>query len=133
MPSSYLFGVNNEGRVHHLSTGGNVWRELPYVGHDFKKISAVPHFLWALGSDHQIYLYVYGFDIPIKVKEEAYENEVCIWVLYIQNDTDIEKHVEQDKARLKRCLKTIFENYSICNVYAFSLYKNILQSGLKVE
>lgn len=76
MPSSLLFSINNEARVHTLSTSGTMWRELPYVGHEFKKLSAVPHFLWALGVDHQIYVYVYGLDIPIRVREEAYENEV---------------------------------------------------------
>ncbi|XP_018569624.2 tectonin beta-propeller repeat-containing protein isoform X2 [Anoplophora glabripennis] len=52
-----------------------MWRELPYAGQEFKKLSAVPHFLWALGGDHQIYVYVHGLDIPIRVREEAYENE----------------------------------------------------------
>lgn len=54
-----------------------MWRELPYVGQEFKKLAAVPHFLWALGGDHQVYVYVHGLDIPIRVREEAYENEVC--------------------------------------------------------
>ncbi|XP_072376481.1 tectonin beta-propeller repeat-containing protein [Diabrotica undecimpunctata] len=75
MPSSLLFGINNEGRVHTLSTTGSVWRELPYAGQEFKKLSSVPFFLWALGGDHQIYVYVYGLDVPIRVVEEAYENE----------------------------------------------------------
>lgn len=76
MPSSLLFGINNEGRVHTLSTTGTMWREIPYAGQEFKKLSAVPYFLWALGGDHQIYVYVHGLDIPIRVREEAYENEV---------------------------------------------------------
>ncbi|CAH0558227.1 unnamed protein product [Brassicogethes aeneus] len=75
MPSSLLFGINNEGRVHTLSTTGSMWRELPYAGQEFKKLSGVPHFLWALGGDHQIYVYVHGLDIPIRVVEESYENE----------------------------------------------------------
>ncbi|CAH1183527.1 unnamed protein product [Phaedon cochleariae] len=75
MPSSILFGINNEGRVHTLSTSGTFWRELTYAGQEFKKLSAIPHFLWALGGDHQIYLYVYGLDVPIRVVEESYENE----------------------------------------------------------
>ncbi|XP_076270197.1 tectonin beta-propeller repeat-containing peroxin 23 isoform X2 [Rhynchophorus ferrugineus] len=75
MPSSLLFGINNEGRVYTLSTTGSMWRELPYNGQDFKKLSGVPHFLWGLGGDHQIYVYVHGLDIPIRVREESYENE----------------------------------------------------------
>ncbi|CAH1130207.1 unnamed protein product [Ceutorhynchus assimilis] len=75
MPSSLLFGINNEGRVHTLSTMGSMWREMPYNGQEFKKLSGVPHFLWGLGGDHQIYVYVHGLDIPIRIREESYENE----------------------------------------------------------
>ncbi|XP_050309364.1 tectonin beta-propeller repeat-containing protein isoform X2 [Anthonomus grandis grandis] len=75
MPISLLFGINNEGRVYTLSTSGSMWRELPYNGQDFKKLSGVPHFLWGLGGDHQIYVYVHGLDIPIRIREESYENE----------------------------------------------------------
>ncbi|XP_030751064.1 tectonin beta-propeller repeat-containing protein [Sitophilus oryzae] len=75
MPSSLLFGINNEGRVYTLSTSGSMWRELPYNGQEFKKLSGVPHFLWGLGGDHQIYVYVHGLDIPIRIREESYENE----------------------------------------------------------
>ncbi|XP_019761431.1 tectonin beta-propeller repeat-containing protein isoform X1 [Dendroctonus ponderosae] len=75
MPSSLLFGINNEGRVHTLSTTGSMWRELPYNGQEFKKLSGVPHFLWGLGGDHQLYVYVHALDIPIRIREESYENE----------------------------------------------------------
>lgn len=60
-----------------MSTSGALWRELPYVGQEFKKLSAVPHFLWGIGGDHQVYVYVHGLDIPIRVREESFENEVC--------------------------------------------------------
>lgn len=76
MPSSLLFGINNEGRVHTLSTTGSMWRELPYNGQEFKKLAGVPHFLWGLGGDHQLYVYVHALDIPIRIREESYENEV---------------------------------------------------------
>ncbi|XP_066141762.1 tectonin beta-propeller repeat-containing protein isoform X2 [Euwallacea fornicatus] len=75
MPSSLLFGLNNQGRVYALSTSGSMWRELPYNGQEFKKLSGVPHFLWGLGGDHQIYVYVHGLDIPIRIREESYENQ----------------------------------------------------------
>jgi hypothetical protein len=32
--------------------------------------------MWAVGGDRQIYVHVHGLDIPIRIKEEAYENEV---------------------------------------------------------
>lgn len=77
MPSSLLFGVNSEGRIHSLSTTSSAWREMRYVGLDFKRLSAVPHFLWAVCGDRQVYVHVHGLDVPIRVKEETYENEVC--------------------------------------------------------
>lgn len=76
MPASLLFGLNSEGRVHSLSTLGSAWREMQYVGLDFKRVSAVSHFLWAVGGDRQVYVHVHSLDVPIRVKEEAYENEV---------------------------------------------------------
>jgi hypothetical protein len=76
MPSSLLFAINNEGRVFGLSTTGTKWREFLYLGLEFKHLSAVPHFMWAVGGDRQVYVHVHGLDIPIRIKEEAYENEV---------------------------------------------------------
>lgn len=75
MPSSLLFGISHEGRVYALSTKGSKWRELVYLGLEFKTLSAVPHMLWAVGGDRQVYVYVHGIDVPIRIKEEAYENE----------------------------------------------------------
>lgn len=82
MPSSYLYAINNEGRVFGLSTSGNMWREFMYLGLEFKQLSAVPHFMWAIGGDRQVYVHVHGLDIPIRIKEETYENEVWICTYY---------------------------------------------------
>lgn len=76
MPSSYLYAINNEGRVFGLSTSGSMWREFMYLGLEFKQLSAVPHFMWAIGGDRQVYVHVHGLDVPIRIKEETYENEV---------------------------------------------------------
>ncbi|KAI9586935.1 tectonin beta-propeller repeat-containing protein [Glossina fuscipes] len=75
MPSSLLFATSSEGRVYTLSTSSAAWREFPYLGLEFKKISAVPNFMWAIGGDRQVYVHVYGLDVPIRVREESYENE----------------------------------------------------------
>ncbi|XP_058061619.1 tectonin beta-propeller repeat-containing protein [Anopheles bellator] len=75
MPSTLLFANNNEGRVYALSTSGTAWREFLYLGLEFKKISVVPHFMWAIGGDRQVYVHVHGLDVPIRIKEEAFENE----------------------------------------------------------
>ncbi|XP_064122930.1 tectonin beta-propeller repeat-containing protein 1-like isoform X2 [Macrobrachium nipponense] len=75
MPSSQVFAVNNRGRVFSLSTDQAVWRELPYLGVEFKRVSAHETVIWALGGDHQVYVYVYGSSVPIRVCEETYENQ----------------------------------------------------------
>lgn len=75
MPHTLLFSINHEGRIYALSTGYSVWKEFQYLGLEFKKLSAVQHFLWAIGGDRQVYVHVFGLDIPIRVKEESYENE----------------------------------------------------------
>ncbi|RXG72760.1 Tectonin beta-propeller repeat-containing protein [Armadillidium vulgare] len=75
MPSSNLFAVNNLGRVFALQTDQTKWVELPYLGIDFKRVSAHDTVLWALGGDHQIYVYVYGTSVPIRVCEESFENQ----------------------------------------------------------
>ncbi len=75
------------------------WLELPYLGVDFKRVCAVAPSvggrqdtmtssgspcppssgssggrLWALGGDHQVYVFVFGVEVPIRVKEYTYEN-----------------------------------------------------------
>lgn len=82
-----LFAVNNEGRVFGLSTNGTKWREFPYLGLDFKSISAIPNFLWAVGGDRQIYVHVHGLDIPIRIKEVSFENQVCPNLCYPLENT----------------------------------------------
>ncbi len=77
------------------------WLELPYLGIDFKRVSAVlaasssslgqPSAgassptsaspsgsggrLWALGGDHQLYVFVFGVEVSIRVQECTYENQ----------------------------------------------------------
>lgn len=75
MPNTLLFSLNNEGRIYALSTGNSVWKGFPYLGLEFKKVSAIQNFIWAIGGDRQAYVYVFGLDIPIRIKEEAYENQ----------------------------------------------------------
>ena len=76
MPTSQLFATNNKGRVFTLSTDQSIWKELPYLGIEFKKVAAHETVVWALGGDHQIYVYVYGTSVPIRVCEESFENQV---------------------------------------------------------
>ncbi|XP_063698434.1 tectonin beta-propeller repeat-containing protein isoform X2 [Culicoides brevitarsis] len=75
MPSTVIFAINNEGRIYALPTNSSTWREFLYLGLEFKKISAVNHFMWAIGGDRQVYVHVHGIDTGIRVREEVYENE----------------------------------------------------------
>lgn len=75
MPSTLLFATNSSGRVFALPTQGSAWREFLYLGLEFKKISGVKNFLWAVSGDRQVWVHVHGLDVPIRYKEEAYENE----------------------------------------------------------
>ena len=64
-----LFSVNSSGRLFTLETDSYHWREVPYLGIEFKRISASKNSLWALGGDHQLYVRLFGVEIPIRVKE----------------------------------------------------------------
>jgi tectonin beta-propeller repeat-containing protein 1 len=75
-PGSTAFAVNSSGRIFGLRCDRDYrWVELPYLGLDFKRLSATHNSLWALGGDHQIYVCVFGVEIPIRVKEESFENQ----------------------------------------------------------
>ena len=45
------------------------------MGVEFKRASAASNVVWAIGGDHQVYVYVYGLEVAIRVKECVYENQ----------------------------------------------------------
>ena len=65
--STYLF--------YFVSREDGTWRELQYMGVEFKRASAASNVVWAIGGDHQVYVYVYGLEVAIRVKECVYENQ----------------------------------------------------------
>ena len=73
-PGQVIFAVNSSGRVFSLATSEATWRELTYQGVEFKRVSASGNVVWAVGGDHQVYVLVYGIEVPILVKEVTYEN-----------------------------------------------------------
>lgn len=73
---SLLWAVDCHGKVYRLSTADEHWTELEYCGLEIKKISVHEFFTWAIGGDHQIYIYVPARDIPIRYKVVTFENEV---------------------------------------------------------
>lgn len=44
-------------------------QELIYLGIEFKRASAARNLLWAVGGDHQLYVMMFGVEVPIRVKE----------------------------------------------------------------
>ena len=40
-----------------------------YLGIEFKRASAAKNSLWAIGGDHQLYVMVFGVEVPIRNKE----------------------------------------------------------------
>jgi len=65
-PGTALFAVNSSGRVFALSRDSSAWQEFEYLGIEFKRIAAAKNVIWAIGGDHQIYVYVYGIEVPIR-------------------------------------------------------------------
>jgi hypothetical protein len=65
-PGTALFAVNSSGRAFALCRESAAWQELEYLGIEFKRLSAAKNVIWAIGGDHQIYVYVYGIEVPIR-------------------------------------------------------------------
>ncbi|XP_063170979.1 tectonin beta-propeller repeat-containing protein 1 [Candoia aspera] len=72
---SLLWAVDVLGRVYTLATTGHYW-ELCRDGElEFKRVSVVKQCCWGLACDHRVYVYVHASDVPIRLQEEAYENQ----------------------------------------------------------
>lgn len=82
MPASVLWAVDLFGRVYTLSTAGQYWELCKDVQMEFKRVSAATQCCWGIACDNQVYLYVCSSDVPIRHREEAYENQVvpCVCV-----------------------------------------------------
>jgi tectonin beta-propeller repeat-containing protein 1 len=69
MPVSFLWAVGNQGKVYRLSVTSSQWEETQRKWHHvrgFKKISATGDCAWAIGSDHQPYIFIHSSDVPIR-------------------------------------------------------------------
>lgn len=74
-----LWLVSWDGNVFTLFTKAKYVQQVnkscsEYTSH-FKRISATPDCAWGLSCYHQIYVYVYPLDIPIRIQDKTYENE----------------------------------------------------------
>ena len=55
-----------------------ITQELSYLGIEFKRASAARNLLWAVGGDHQLYVMVFGVEVPIRVKEVSKKKYVMV-------------------------------------------------------
>ncbi|KAM3826503.1 tectonin beta-propeller repeat-containing protein 1 isoform 2-T3 [Vipera latastei] len=72
---SLLWAVDIFGRVYTLSTAGQYWELCKDGELELKRVSAIKQCCWGLACDHQVYVYVHSSDVPIRLKEETYENQ----------------------------------------------------------
>uniref|UniRef100_A0A8D0U3X8 Tectonin beta-propeller repeat-containing protein 1 n=1 Tax=Sus scrofa TaxID=9823 RepID=A0A8D0U3X8_PIG len=75
MPSSALWAVDLFGRVCTLSTAAQHWELCRDAQLEFKRVSAAAQCCWGIACDHQVYVRVSSSDVPIRRREEAYENQ----------------------------------------------------------
>ncbi|CAL8138024.1 unnamed protein product [Orchesella dallaii] len=77
--SGALYGVDYSGRVWTFNANSKTstgWSMLPVNNRlDIKRLTSISGIVWAISSDHQIYVFVPKRDVPIRVREEVYENE----------------------------------------------------------
>ncbi|XP_041830326.1 tectonin beta-propeller repeat-containing protein 1 [Melanotaenia boesemani] len=75
MPVSLLWAVDVYGRVYSLSTVGQQWEQCRDAQMEFKRATAAQQCCWGIGCDNSIYLNVHASDLPVRYKEETYENQ----------------------------------------------------------
>ncbi|XP_028912182.1 tectonin beta-propeller repeat-containing protein 1 isoform X1 [Ornithorhynchus anatinus] len=75
MPNSHLWAVDIFGRVYTLSTAGQYWELCKDAQLEFKRVTAVKQCCWGIACDNQVYVNVYASDVPIRYREETYENQ----------------------------------------------------------
>lgn len=70
-----IWAVDNSGNISSFNVRENRWQDLDYERIEFKRVSVTSRVAWAVGSDHQIYVYVPASDIPIRLASTTYENQ----------------------------------------------------------
>lgn len=78
MPSTLLWAVDVYGRAYRLSTAGQQWEHCRDAHLEFKRVTAALQCCWSIACDHNIYLCVHGSEVPIRFREETYENQVTL-------------------------------------------------------
>ncbi|KAM8836862.1 tectonin beta-propeller repeat-containing protein 1 isoform 1-T2 [Spinachia spinachia] len=75
MPASLLWAVDVYGRVYSLSTAGQLWEQCRDARLEFKRVTAAERCCWGIACDNNVYLNVHASDLPVRHREEAYENQ----------------------------------------------------------
>ena len=87
MSESFLWLVNHIGDTFSLGTTHRLFRQLIYADDDIiaiKRVAASHWCAWAVGHDHRPYLFVLSSDVPIRIPETTFENQVR-HISYISN------------------------------------------------
>lgn len=75
MPITLLWAVDVYGRVYSLSTASERWERSDDMLLELKRVSAGKGRCWGIGCDHHVYLNIMPSEIPIRYREETYENQ----------------------------------------------------------
>lgn len=109
MPNSVLWAVDLFGKVYTLSTAGQYWELCRASQLEFKRVSATTQCCWGIACDNQVYVYVCASDVPIRRREEAYENQVgsCVfgwlrWVGFLGRKSPRPRLVAKSHVRVLR-------------------------------
>ncbi|XP_019745397.1 tectonin beta-propeller repeat-containing protein 1 isoform X2 [Hippocampus comes] len=75
MSVTLLWAVDVYGRVYSVSTAGQHWVRTEDALLELKRVTAGKGRCWGIGCDHHVYLNMIPHEMPIRYKEETYENQ----------------------------------------------------------
>ncbi|XP_051905239.1 tectonin beta-propeller repeat-containing protein 1 isoform X2 [Hippocampus zosterae] len=75
MSVTLLWAVDVYGRVYSVSTAGQRWVRTEDALLELKRVTAGKGRCWGIGCDHHVYLNMIPHEMPIRYKEETYENQ----------------------------------------------------------
>lgn len=77
--------VNKNGNVFFITDRERYIQQLTRTykrGVKVKRLAATDWCAWAIGHDHRVYIYVLASDVPIRVSETTYENQVSYLFIF---------------------------------------------------
>lgn len=76
MSSSLLWAVDVYGKVYSLCTARGRWERSEDAQLELKRVTAGQRRSWGIGCDHHVYVNIVPSEVPIRYREETYENQV---------------------------------------------------------